>query len=227
MASKRKNKLIELYSEAKLNPKIELITLGIIDLALLAMGILLYWKTKQIVGLLAVVLLLLGVDYYLLGKPRRILDNKKKELENEFVHIFAYFEIFVKNGRPVYNALEDCLRYASKELSEKIRALLNDIDHDKSVTPYMKFAENFTNLEIRQVLVSVYKMSIEGGGEEYLTQFDTLFHSLSVSKRQQNLENEKARFGNFNFLPLLASALSMGIIAVSVVILMEEYANVI
>ena len=75
MASKRKNKLIELYLEAKLNPKIELITLGIVDLLLLAMGILLYWKTKQIVGLVAIVVLLLGMDYYLLGKPRRILDN--------------------------------------------------------------------------------------------------------------------------------------------------------
>lgn len=227
MASKRKNKLIELYLQAKLNPKIELISLAVIDLALITIAILLYWKTKQIIALLAITVLLLGIDYYLLGKPKRVLDNQKKELENEFVHVFAYFEIFVKNGRPVYNALEDCLRYASKELSEKIRTLLEGIDHDKSVTPYMKFAENFSNLEIRQVLVSVYKMSIEGGGEEYLAQFDTLFHSLSVSKRQQILETEKNHFGNFNFLPLLASALSMGIIAVAVVILMEEYANVI
>lgn len=227
MVSKRKNRIIEFYKEAKLNPKIELMVLGIVDLSLLTLGILLYLKTKQIACLLAMGALLLGASYYFLGKPKRILDKKRKELENEFVHIFAYFEIFVKNGRPVYNALEDCLRYASKGLSEKMRALLDDIDQDKSVAPYMKFAENFTNLEIRQVLVSVYKMSIEGGGEEYLAQFDTLFHSLSVSKRQQTLENEKNHFGNFNFLPLFASALSMGVIAVSVVILMEEYANVI
>ncbi|HBE98971.1 MAG TPA: hypothetical protein DDW18_02935, partial [Firmicutes bacterium] len=101
MVSKRKSRIIEFYKEAKLNPKIELMVLGIVDLSLLTLGILLYLKTKQIACLLAMGALLLGASYYFLGKPKRILDKKRKELENEFVHIFAYFEIFVKNGRPV------------------------------------------------------------------------------------------------------------------------------
>lgn len=223
----KSGKLKETYLKAKLNYKKETISLIIMIVAILAASIVSYIFLKQIFIVAFGAVSLLAVAYLSLSKPKRVLNKRKKELEVEFVHIFSYFSIFVKNGRPVYNALEDCLRYSSEEMAEKIRTLLEDIDSDKSVTPYTKFSDNFENLEIKQLLVSVYKMSVEGGGEEYLRQFDMLFVALSNSNRIQRLENEVSRYSNFNFLPLIASAISMGIIAVAVVVLMEEYSNVI
>ena len=226
MKSKNIEKIKEKYSLANLNLKKEIIVLSIIDGVILISSILLYIFLKQIIIPLFGLIMLIGISTYTLSKPNRILNKKKIKLESEFVHVFAYFAIFVRNGRPVYNALEDCFRYCSDEMNEKMKELLENIDVDKSVTPYITFSDNFENLEIKQVMVSIYKMSIEGGGEMYLRQFETLFEALASSKRQKRLEEEVSKFSNYNFLPLLASALSMGIIAVAVLILMEGYSNV-
>ena len=227
MNLKRNSKFKETYAKAKLNFTSEMVKIGIINAISIGFMIMVYFLSKQIIALAGLGIFLITIDYLLLSKPNQIIKKRKNGLEEEFVHVFAYFGLFVKNGRPVYNALEDCLRYSSDELAEEIRGLLEGIDEDKTITPYMNFAKNFQNLEIKQVLISIYKMSIEGGGEEYLRQFDTIFNALSNSKRIKSIENEKSKYGNFNFLPMLASALSMGIIAVAVIVLMEEYTNVI
>lgn len=227
MFSKRKEMLMKKYEEANLDFKKEVIQFLITAVSIVGLGVFAFIKTKQIIIVASAGLMLVSISYYVFSKPQRIIDTRKKKIEEEFVHVFAYFSIFVKNKRPVYNALEDCLRYSSDDFSKKLQKLLEDIDNDKSVTPFITFGENFTNLEIKQILVSIYKMSIEGGGEEYLKQFDIMFNALSNNKRQSVLEKERNKFGNFNFLPLFDSALSMGIIAVAVLALMEDYTNVI
>lgn len=220
-------KLKNEYEKANLNFKKEAINLLLCVLLLIGMAIFMaFYLNNFYISFVGILFLALGA-YLLIDKPKRVLSKRRATLENEFVHVFAYFAIFIRNGKPVYNALEDCLRYSSEGMSEKIKTLLEEVDNDKSITPYMHFADNFDNLEIKQVLVSIYKMSIEGGGDEYLRQFETIFYALSSSKRQSRLEEETNKFSNYNFLPLIASALSMGIIAVAVVILLEEYSNVI
>ncbi len=227
MKEKRRSKFKEKCDEANINFKKEVIKITTVNLALIGVGVAIYFLTKQLISIAAIMALILVIDYLLITEPSQIIKKKKENLEEEFVHVFVYFGLFVKNGRPVYNALEDCIRYCSDSLGEKIRIMLEEIDGDKTIGPYMNFAKNFENLEIKQVLISIYKMSIEGNGEEYLNQFDTLFAALSNAKRTKSIEKEKGRYENFNFMPMLASALSMGIIAVAVILLMEEYSNVI
>ncbi len=227
MNSKRKSKFKETYAEAKLDFKKEIIKFAVVNISLIVLSAVVYIFSKQIITLACIGIFLITIDYLLLTRPSQIVKKQREDLESEFVHVFVYFGLFVKNGRPVYNALEDCMRYSSDNLRDKIKTLLDEIDEDKTITPYMNFAKNFQNLEIKQVLISIYKMSIEGGGEEYLRQFDAIFTTLSNSKRNKSIENEKSKYGNYNFLPMLASALSMGIIAVAVIVLMEEYTNVV
>lgn len=227
MKQKRENKYRKICENAGLNYKNELMKVLIVNFVLLGGAIALYFLTKQVIALVGIVLFLLALNYLLLTRPGQIIKKQKENLEAEFVHVFVYFGLFIKNGRPVYNALEDCLRYCSDSLAEKMRNMLEEIDLDKSIAPYMNFAKNFENLEIKQVLISIYKMSIEGSGEEYISQFDSLFTALSKAKREKAIETEKGKYENFNFMPMLASALSMGIIAVAVILLMEEYSNVV
>ena len=212
---------------ASLSPKREIFQLIFIDVVLMALAFFLYSVSHNQMALWSPLLAGAAIDYWLLGKPKRILERRKPEDENEFVHLFSYFAIYVRNGEPVYSALEDTIRYASSGMASKLQTLLTSIDEDKSVKPYLAFAESFSSLEIQQVMISVYKMSIEGEGEAYLRQFETIFESLAEGKRQERMEQEQKRYSNFNFLPTMASALSMGIIAVAIVILMEQFNHVI
>ena len=210
--------------EAGLNPKKEMALMVVGNIFLLAVAFFAYRMTNALIAPLSIVLLIVVTDYFLLGKASRVKRIKTEALEKEFVHVFSYFKIFVGNGRPVYNALEDCVRYSSPAMSDLITNLLKDIDSDKSVKPYLSFSTHFYNLEIRQVMISIYKMGNEGGSSKYIQQFESIFSSVASEKRKYELSKFENTLNNNNFLPLADSALTMGLIIVAIVVIMGNLA---
>jgi hypothetical protein len=103
--------------------------------------------------------------------------------------------------------------------------LLQGIDEDKTVTPFLAFAEIFPSLEIRQVMISIYKMAEEGGGEAYIRQFQTIFASLASQKRKDLLGKTKSRLEGLCFLPLIDSGVTMGLIVIGIVIVIGDLVN--
>lgn len=214
------------YLEASLSPKKEFFAWILFNVFFLGVVIILTFLNQNWLMSISCLIACLGTNVWFLGKPKRIKERKSKEDENEFVHLFSYFSIYVRNGEPVYQALEDTMHYASPRMADKFQTMLTAIDKDKSVQPYLDFAENFHHLEIQQVMMSIYKMSKEGEGEAYLRQFEMMFENLADEKRQERIEQERRHYSNFNFLPTTASALSVGMIAVAIVILMEQFNHV-
>ena len=225
---KKKKKLKKPWAlalkEAGLNPKKEIALMIIGNIFLIAVAFLAYKVTKVLIASLSIILLAIVGDYFLLGKASRVKKVKYEALEKEFVHVFSYFKIFVGNGRPVYNALEDCIRYSSPDMSDLLRKLLEEIDKDKSVKPYLSFSEHFKSLEIRQVMISIYKMGNEGGSSTYIQQFESVFSSVAAEKRKYELSKFESTLNNNNFLPLADSALTMGLIIVAIVVIMGNLA---
>lgn len=220
MEEKKKKGLALEMEKVGLNPKKEMTLLILIDAILLIIAYWVYSKTHSIIAPISIALFMVAGDIMLLGRAKKIGEIDKETLEIEFVHIFSYFKIFITNGRPVYNALEDCIRYSSPKMERLITSLLIEIDKDKSVKPYLRFAESFKSLEIRQVMISIYKMSVQGATPLYFEQFDTIFGSLSAEKRKQEIDKSKTRLESLNFLPLADSALTMGLIVVAIVTIM-------
>ena len=106
--------------EVGLNPKKEIAIIILGNILLLVFAALIYRMTDALIAPLSMGLLLVITDYFLLGKVNRVKKAKTEALEKEFVHIFSYFKIFVGNGRPVYNAIEDCIRYYAEVVCNHI-----------------------------------------------------------------------------------------------------------
>jgi Flp pilus assembly protein TadB len=208
-----------------LSPKKEFVRLAGVDLLFLALGLYLYLEEKQLMSGLGMLLLIVFADYFLLGKAKRLEKSKNEAMENEFVRLFSYCSIYLRDGLPVYHALEEVIRYASPEMQERLRALLQGIDTDKSVTPYIAFATGFASLEIRQVMISLYKIADDGGGEAYLRQFAILFDNLANDKRKNELGKTEGMLNNLCMLPLIDSAMSMILITVGVVVVIGGLVN--
>ncbi len=206
--------------EAGLNPKKEIFTIIFADILLLAIAIYAYFSTGMLIASLSIVLITIVGDYYLIGKADRLNKEKNEKMESEFVHVFSYFKVFVNNGRPVYNALEDCIRYSSKDMADLLEDLLLNVDKDKTVKPYLAFSEHFKSLEIRQVMISIFKMSNEGPSSQYAMQFESVFASLSDEKRKAEINKYSGSLDSMNFLPLADSALTIGLIIVAIVVIM-------
>lgn len=154
--------------------------------------------------------------YVFFSKRKVHSEVEAEQLEEEFVRIFTYFSIYIQDGLPIYSAFQELLKYASPTMKERLKDLLNDIDHDKSVKPYVTFASLFPSLMIREVMISIYKMVDEGTNETYLRQYATIFASLAEDKRTKAKERHKRSLANVSFLPLLASGLTSALITIGI-----------
>jgi hypothetical protein len=154
--------------------------------------------------------------YVAVSKNKNKSAEQEEKLEEEFVRLFTYFSIYVQDGLPIYSALQELTKFASPTMKERLKDLLNDIDHDKSVKPYISFAALFPSLSVKEVMISVYKMVDEGASETYLRQYAAIFDSLAEDKRTKEKERHKRSLGNLAFLPLLASGLTSALITIGI-----------
>lgn len=162
-------------------------------------------------------LLLIALLYVFLTRSKGIIRKNDSILENEFFEVFAYFSVYIRNGVPVYHSLEESRKYCKGKLGPLMDQLIDDIDKDKTLEPYVSFGNNFSSLEIRQLMLSIYRMGENGGSESYIQAFQSLFEAMANEKKRSRLEMEKNKFGNLSLLPLGASGISMLLITIGVV----------
>lgn len=157
--------------------------------------------------------------FLLLTRPSQERERKRRVLQEEFVDLFSFFRLFLSNGRSVYHALEECRAYASKEMCTHLEKLLRQIDCDKSVAPYLEFAKTLGSIPVRQAMIAIYELSLDGG-KERLAHFETLFSRLSLEKREERYDHYLKRIGNLNLLPLLSGGFAMILVAFAVISIM-------
>ena len=135
--------------------------------------------------------------------------KENEEDEEQFVTLFTYFSIYIQDDFNVYNAFEEILPYAKGRLLNHLEGLLMQITRDKTLAPYLAFAENFSSLEIREVMMAIYQMVDQGSSGVYLTQFQRLFFKLSEQKRQRRERKHLEKLDSLSFLPLVGAGFSM------------------
>lgn len=201
------------------NKKKEILKIVVINVFVIAISVLGFIFLKQwlllLVGLLALAVLnYLIFDSYL---------NKKKEIlkdrENELITIIGYFQFFISNSYNVYQAFRSLINYSSAWMEEQIQSLILEIDNDKSVKPFLNFANKFKNKMASNVMLSIYQMVEEGEGRAHMLQFETLFQELSKSLNAQLIDDKERSMGSISSMPLIGAGaitvlLTFGIISV-------------
>ena len=212
-------------SEAGQSPALWFSLVGAIDAGLIILSVVLYLRVRSLFVLFGGILILVAVDLWALNRLSVKAGKKKEALASEFVHAFSYFLIYVQNGLPVYKAFEETVAYCGSELGRLVTKLLRDIDEDKSVIPYLSFAEEIGSLEIRQVILAIHKLNDEGGGEHCIREFNAIFASLKESDVRRKANALDERIKSLSALPLIGSALTMGILASAIVIVLGGSIN--
>jgi len=213
------SKLKKRYEEAGLNFKKEAISSLVMAFIIIAMSVLMgimYSSPYAMAGGILAGIVYLYVSY---DKPSRIIGKRKEHLRGEFVSLFAFYRLFISNGRSVYSSFEETRRYASREMLPHLERLLREIDIDKSVAPYLHFAGAFDSLAIRQTMVAIYDLSLDGG-QERLSHFEALFARLRVEGSETSFNRYKKRLDNLNLLPMVSGGFSMVLVALAVIAIM-------
>lgn len=213
-------KLKEKINFLNKNYKTEITRLLIIDFLICVSFIFLIIYSKNLLILIYFFGILVVFNFFYLTRYQRIINKNNANLINDFINTFSYFRIYISNNMNAYNAFKEVSKYSSPFIKTKLLVLLDEIDEDKSLKPYMNFAKNFNNKKVEEVMIAIYEMVNEGNSENYLNQFTSVFTSF---KARVEKTNQEKRFSKFN----LINAMSMGGMMLIMILIMLSIVNMV
>ena len=174
------------------------------------------------VGIIALVIVNYLIFNNYLDKKKAILDER----EHEFIAIISYFQFFITNSYNVYQAFQSLIAYASPWMEEQIQSLILEIDNDKSVKPFINFANKFKNNVAGNVMMSIYQMVDEGENGLHMYQFNSLFQQLSKSQQIELIDSKERSMGAISSYPLIGAGAITVLLTFGIISVMGEMINV-
>lgn len=222
-----KSKLKNTIDFVGLSYKKEMTKILLINSLFIVGGIVSYLFLRNLV-LLIILFVLLGVlDFFLLthydDRKKAILRNR----ENELIAIISYFEVYIQNNSNVYQSFLKLIPYCSDWMKERIETLLAEIDEDKSVQPFINFANSFQSLSIHSLMLSIYQMVDQGENSEQLLQFSIVFDELAKNRNKEIIEQKEKSLSNMSTFPLIGAGLITISLTISILSILGDLINVI
>ena len=204
----------------------EIIKIAATNILIIAAAVTLTIFLKQImiafVGVVSVVIVNYLIFNNYLDKEKAILDER----EHEFIAIISYFQFFITNSYNVYQAFQSLVAYSSPWMEEQIQSLIIEIDNDKSVKPFINFANKFKNNVAGNVMMSIYQMVDEGENGLHMYQFNSLFQQLSKSQQIELIDAKERNMGSISSFPLIGAGAITVLLTFGIISVMGEMINV-
>lgn len=220
-------KIKETINFVGLSYRSEMTKTAVINIVGFAVASLLFLILNQIMFAIITLIGLFVLDYCLLTSYQ---DKKKiilKERENELITIISYFEVYIQNKNNVYQSFNLLLPYCSSWMKEKIEDLLKEIDADKSVQPFVNFANKFEQIAASSLMLSIYQMVDQGENSSQLTQFNVIFDELAKNRNKEIMEQKEKSLANMSTFPLIGAGLITVSLTISILSILGELVNVI
>jgi hypothetical protein len=222
-----KNKLKDTIEFVGLSYRKEILKIVLITLALLLGAALIFYFLKNIMYTIMILIALLVADYMLLT---RYNDKKKmliKARENELITLITYFEVYIRNKNNVYQSFKLIIPYCSNWMKKQVEELIDEIDNDKTVQPFINFAHLFNNISIQSLMLSIYQMVEQGESHEQLTHFDVIFDEISKNRNNEMIEQKKQALSSMSTFPLIGAGLITVSLTISILMILGDLVDVI
>ena len=222
-----KNNLKTKIEYCGLNYNSEVRKIGIINAVFVLATVAVFLFLKDIRYVVSLVLLLLTFDYLLISNYSTKMKQLDEEREDEFVTVISYFEVFISNKNNVYQSFMKTIPYCSDWMKDIISNFLKDIDNDKTVQPFVNFANNFKTKIVTNIMLSIFSMVDQGESFEQINQFQIIFEQLEKSKRIEKLDKKQRSLSTLASLPLIGAAGMTITLTISVILIIGDLVNVI
>ena len=170
---------------------------------------------------------LIGVfDFLFISSFSSKKKKMQEEREDEFISLVSYFQVFINNGINVYQSFKSLINYSSTWMSEQISELIEEIDKDKTVQPFINFANKFVSPIVANVMVSIYQMVDQGDSREQLNQFTIFFSQLSKNNQKNLIDKKERSLSTLDVFPLVGTGLTTILITLSIVLIMGDLVHV-
>ena len=204
----------------------ELIKIVVINVLIIAASVVLTIFLKQVMIAFVGIIVMAVANYLIFNsyseRKKAILDER----EHEFIAIISYFQFFITNSYNVYQAFQSLIAYASPWMEEQIQSLIIEIDNDKSVKPFINFANKFKNNVAGNVMMSIYQMVDEGENGLHMYQFNSLFQQLSKSQQMELIDSKERSMSSISSFPLIGAGAIAVLLTFGIISVMGDMINV-
>ena len=205
----------------------EMTLLALIVISVAAFVVVSILVIKQLyIGLIGGAIGIVGV-YMFLSRYSSLERKQQRDNVDQLISLLSYFEIFISNGHNVYTSFKMLLHYSDDYLHEAISSLLNQIDADKTVGPYINFASKFNDHIVESLMLSIYQMVDNGESEIELSEFDVLFSHIKEKHKDEMIDRKKKGLDIFNSFPLIGAGAVTIVLSLSIISIIGDYINVI
>lgn len=218
-----KNRLTDL----NLSYKKEITILALINIAEVIITLVAYIFLKEMMAVLIGAIALAISNYFYLSRYSTLERNIQREHVEEFINLLSYFEMFITNGNNVYNSFKFLTPYCSIYMEEAISSLLNQIDADKSVGPYIEFSLKFSNRIVESLMLSIYQMVDNGENSDQFQEFNFLFSGVAKDFQNGKIDSKKKSLSSLDSLPLFGAGAITIILAMSILNIVGDFIDVI
>ena len=222
-----KNSFKETIEFVGLSYKKELLKIIIVNAVFIIGILLLYFLFDYLIYAIVAVIGLLAVDYLLISRYKDKKNLMLKKREDELIAIISYFEIYLQNKNNVYQSFNLLIPFCSPWMKDKIETFLREIDKDKTVQPFINFANNFKQLASHSLMLSIYQMVDQGETTDQLKQFNVIYDELARNRNKEMIEQKERSLVNMSTFPLAGAGLITVTLTISILSLLGDLINVI
>ena len=198
-----------------------------LDVILLGVAGAVYYFYKSMTYALIILGVSLILNFVLITSYRSIKNKIAKQRDEEFIQLVSYFQIFIANHLTVYQCFKLLIPYSSNWMAEQLNILIDQIDNDKSVKPFIDFARKFSDSIVENVMISIYQMVDQGESSEQLNQFTIFFSQLSKQHQKAMIDKKERSLSSVDMLPLVGTGGITILLIISILFILEDVINVI
>ena len=174
----------------------------IVFLILLVLGIL---TKKLLIVLLSFVIGLsyYKYQYYLTKKNKKKLIDLKRRMFPNFVKKL----LILLRTNNIYVSLNKLLDFTDEPIKTHLVKLIKEIDDDKSINPYINFANDMEFIEAYQVMIMLYTFSEKTKSKNHLANLENMIFQLYNNEILDIIESKKRMlwmYPNYTILTMMA-----------------------
>jgi uncharacterized membrane protein YiaA len=134
---------------------------------------------------MALIFALIGFDYVQREAQKEL---RLQEQQQALISTYRLIKVLVMQGQSPYQALVTILPFVDRTIADAFHQLILHIDQDKSLTPYLDFANQFHSLMIEQLFFALYQLENQGGDARHFQQFQYLFDQAEQQHYQEAMQ---------------------------------------
>lgn len=140
--------------------------------------------------------------FIFIGVLEENYERLVREKEFAFLSFYRFLISFYYQNHNLYQTLKMAFHYCEEVIKFDVEEFIRNIELDASLTPFLSFAKQFKNEQIKQLILWLYSIQSLEDEEIFLKNIQPFISNLQDQSMNQLLKQEERKFDKFNFLPV-------------------------